>query len=300
VEALREFRRELNSTMTQISSSIANLDRKIEAVKQKTEGKLQNKISSPSTNPETGLRHFESVLNANLLIESFVPDAPINSDEIIMAQKRHSNLSQRDHWENNGVLEPLSVWSTLSTTSETSVFWIGGQGRKEDPWVTELSVDIVLALSAQDINMTLAYVFFDSLPGKILTATEFMRLVIARIIEQRPQLILELPAVLNTRSLRQSSSFLTCWRIFEQIVMRLDATFLILDRIDVSGEGAADGSTVELILPRILELVSRMAGKLRVIITSTQKPPTAYEKHPKLSSFWRDTGIRPVRREDRS
>lgn len=127
-----------------------------------------------------------------------------------MAQKKNSNLSQKDHWENNGVLEPLSVWSALSTTSAASLLWIGGQSGNEGSWVTELSVDIVIALSAQDLNVTLGYVFFDSLPGKTLTATEFMRLAIARIIEQRPQLIIELPGLLNTRMLRRSSSFLTC------------------------------------------------------------------------------------------
>jgi hypothetical protein len=53
------------------------------------------------------------------------------------------------------------------------------------------------------------------------------------------------------------------------MIVRLNAIFLILDRIDASAQDAASHSAVELILLRILKLVSKMAGKLRIIITST-------------------------------
>ncbi|KAH9206634.1 hypothetical protein DL95DRAFT_469430 [Leptodontidium sp. 2 PMI_412] len=282
-QALGEFRQELNVSMTQMDSSIANLYKDMKTVKEKTEQ----------------LWYFESILHVNHLIESLLPDTPTSSEEIIMARNRHSNLSQKDRWENNGILQPLSIWSAASTTSDTSVLWIGGQTGQKDTWVTELSVDIVQALRCQDINMTLAHIFFDIIPGKVTTATDFIKLVIVRIIEQRPELIMELPRLLNTRSLRQSSNFLACWGIFEQIVMRLDTTLLILDRIDVSGQSTTDSSTIELILPRLLDVVSRMAGKLRIVITSTKKPPIAYKRHPNLSSLWLDTGIRPMKRDDR-
>jgi len=286
--------------MSQISSSVASLHRRIEAVKQTTDGKLQTGLLSPPLNLGTEMRHAEAVINTNLLIDGFLPDALISSEELIIANERHSDLSQKDHWESNGILEPLSFWSTLSTTSRTSILWIGGVSGNQDSWVTRLSVDIAQALRAQDLDMTIAFVFFDSLPRKQLTAIEFVKLAIARIIERRPELIIELPELLNLRSLRRSVSFLAYWRIFEQIITRLDATFLILDRIDTSARDTAGHSAIELILPRLLELVSKMAGKLRIIITSTQEPPSTYRQHPKLSSVWRDTSIRAMRRGERS
>jgi hypothetical protein len=300
VKALVEFKRELNSTMTQISSSVASLHRKIDAVKQSTEGRLQTDFLALPLNSETEMRHAEAVINANLIIEGFLPDAPTNSEELVIANERHSDLSHKDHWENNGILEPLSLWSTLSTTSHTSVLWIGGVSGNQDSWVTKFSVDTVRALRAQDLNMTLAFVFFDSLPGKQLTAIEFVKLAIARIIEERPELIMKLPELLNIRSLRRSLSFLGHWKIFEEMITRLDATFLILDRIDKSAQDTAGHSAVELILPRLLELEAKMTGKLRIIITSTQEPPSNYKQHPKLSLVWRDTSIRAMRREERS
>jgi hypothetical protein len=245
------------------------------------------------------MRQVEAVLNANRLIEEFLPDAPLSAEELIVALEGHSELSPKDHWENNGVLEPLSLWSATSMTSNTSILWIGGLCGNQDSWVTKLSMDIVHALSAQDLSMTLTYVFFDSLPGKRLTATEFVKLAIARTIEQRPQLIMELPGLLNTRSLRRSSTFVSYWGIFEQMITCLDATFLVLDRVDACARDTTGQPAMELILPRLLELVAKMAGKLRVIITSTQVPPSTYSKHPKLSSLWRDTSIRAMRRDDR-
>ena len=232
-----------------------------------------------------------------MVLNMIAPEAPLPSEELVAARSRHCNLSPRDHWENNGVLAPLSDWSSHSLSMESSLLWIGGASGNQDSWVTELSADIVEAITKQSLHVVLVYVFFDSIEGYKLTTQDFLRLLIARIIQQRPMLVLEVPELLNPRLLRQEGSVEMHWQVLETLLFNLNAAFLVIDRIDAASSDQSGRAASENIVPKLMELVSRLLGRLRVIVTSRERPPAAMEHHPRLSSIWRDTAKKPAKRD---
>lgn len=233
---------------------------------------------------------------ANLLIESLIVDLPTNQEELTLAQETHARLSYKDQWENNGIVDVLSEWSG---SERASLLWIGGRSGNQDSWVTHFSVDLVTALMSQTADVTLAHAFFDCNSDRSLTAIDFMKMTIARIVEQRPVTVIELPELLNTRVLRSTSTFPRLWMVFERLIDCLGATFLVLDRIDGGADNEQGLTVAEELLPKLLGLVSRYPDKVKVIITSVEEPPNTCGGNSLLSSVWLDTGTRQVERSRR-
>jgi hypothetical protein len=231
-----------------------------------------------------------------MLIESFIPDALTSADELNMAQRMTLRLSMKDHWENNGILDYLATWSN---SDQPSLLWIGGQSGNQDSWVSELALDIVIALGSQGLGDILAHVFFHCVEDRPLTALDFARLLIARTVEQRPTIVLEMPELLNTRVLRRANSFTQAWSILEAVIKRLGKAFFIIDRADAAAESEDGTSAIDDLLPRLLGAVEQNAGELKAIVTSTQAPPTVWANDPRLSSVWLNTGIASKKRERR-
>jgi hypothetical protein len=241
----------------------------------------------------TGLQHFLAVHNANLLIDSLVTDFPTSEEVLRVARESHARLSFKDQWENNGIVEVLSEWSS---SERASLLWVGGQCGNQDSWVTQFSADLVAALRSQKSDITVAHAFFDCTPDRLLTATDFVKVTIARIIEERPVTVVELPELLNTRLLRPKSTFAQCWLVLEGLIDCLSGFFLVLDRVDAGADNEHGLPVAEELLPKLLGLVSKCPDKVKIIITSAEEPPNACQGNSLLSSVWLDTGTRQIER----
>jgi hypothetical protein len=219
----------------------------------------------------------------------------MSSEELAWTGERKAKLSMKDHWENNpDILENLRCWSK---SKPVPLLWIGGRSSNHDCWVTELSADIVRALSSQNTDMTLVFTFFQRGQTHLRTPMDFVKLVISRILELHPLLVVKMPKLLNPRMVRWASTFTRLWAILDSIIDRLDATFLIIDRIDLAADDQDGTSGAELLLPKLLDLVLKHADRLKVIVTSMYKQPHALEND--LQWIWWDTNIRPSKRDRR-
>lgn len=280
----------------QIASKNTAMSRKVDAIERTLQGMYFTYTPCVRRLSRIGLQHFQAVHNANFLIESLITDLPASQEELTLARKSHARLSYKDQWENNGIIDVLSAWSS---SKGASLLWIGGQSGNQDSWVTQFSADLVTALKSQTADFILAYVFFDCGSERSLTATDFMKIIIARIIEQRPITMIELPELLNTRMLRPASTFSQLWLVFEGLINCLGVTFLVLDRVDIGADNKQGLPVAEELLPKLLRLVSMCSSKVKIIVTSTEEPPNAYQGNSLLSSVWLDTGTRQIERSRR-
>lgn len=230
------------------------------------------------------------------MIESNFSDILPAEEEIDLARQGSSKLSEKDHWENNGILNELPNWAESVVPS---LLWIGGQSGNQDPWVTEFSADAVSALDSQGMSGVQVQVFLQDDETRTRAPVDILRSLITRFLEKRPALLLELPDLLNSRTLRRTRSFLQTWVIFESIVDRLVGTFIIIDRLDIAQAGIEDVSPTEQLLPKLLALAGLGSEKVRIIITSTQEPPLKWQDDSRLRWVWLNTGIRRVKRDRR-
>jgi hypothetical protein len=289
------MKQETSDSMIQIASSVSILQRKIEGVDQTLQG--ANELSlSDTANERLEWRNYQAMHNANLLIESTLGDILTGEEEILLARERSSKLSTKDHWENNGILDYLRVWSDSKIPS---LLWIGGQSGNQDPWITEFSADLSSALSSQETDGLQVPVFLQDSQIQRQGPIDLLRIVITRCIEKRPALLMELPDLLNSRTLRRTGSFSHTFRMLEGIVDRLTATFIIIDRFDLAETDRDDVSATDDLLPQLLALAELGSDKVRIILTSSQGPPPKWQNDTRLSSVWLDTAIRPGKRDRR-
>ncbi|ERF68994.1 hypothetical protein EPUS_06681 [Endocarpon pusillum Z07020] len=241
-------------------------------------------------------RNYQAIRDANLLIESNFADILPSEEEILSVQKRSSRLSAKDHWENNGILDNLRVWSDLKAPS---LLWIGGQSGNQDPWITAFSADLTDALGSQEIDGLQIPVFlqYDQVWRK--GPTDVLHIMIKRFVEKRPTLLMELPHLLNSRTLRRTGSFSNAVRMIRGIAEWLEATFIIIDRFDLAETDEDDVSVNNDLLSYLLDLVELGSDKIRIVVTSTQMPPSKWQDDTRLTSVWLDTGIRPGKRDRR-
>jgi hypothetical protein len=157
-----------------------------------------------------------------------------------------------------------------------SLFWIGGQSGNQDLWVTEFSADLVSALGSQEMDGLQVPVFLQDNQIRRQGPIDVLRKMITRIIEKRPTLLMELPDLLNSRTLRTTGSFPHTCRILKGIAERLEATFIIIDWFDLAGTDEDDVSATDDLLPLFLDLAELGADKVRIILTSNQGPPSKW------------------------
>jgi hypothetical protein len=191
-------------------------------------------------------------------------------------------MSQRDRWENNGLLTHLLHWSSLH---RPNLLWIAGQSGNQDSWVTDFSHDLIRAMESQDILMlfVLCRNGFDGDDGvsdedssvdgeRSITSLVLVKMIISQILEKRPDLVIKLPGVLNGRTMGKLRSFGKAWELLKTILAELkEHVLLVIDRIDGCADHEGSGIDEEL-LPRLVE-IAEGEEELDVIVTSLYVAP---------------------------
>lgn len=178
-------------------------------------------------------------------------------------------LSPKDHWDNNGVLGRLLEWSHGS--GHGPALWIGGSSGNQDPWVTELSVDIVQALRPQ--LKTVIYVFCSDLAqaSSTLTPAGLTGILVGQILQIHPELAYNDAVYYSVSRLQNATTFRAMWRIFERLMTDISDVFIVIDRIEecaVDDDANLKGD----FLPALSGLLRQTHGA-RAIITSIYKLP---------------------------
>ena len=225
---------------------------------------------------------FEVIKYSQHLRDALLPEAWDPELELEYVLNRGFRLSPKDHWENNGVLENLFLWSK---TSQRPLLWIGGSSGNQDPWVSELSADLVQALQPQ--LLTLLYVFCGDTTKGTLTSIRLVKQLITQILALQPELAYSDPEVLSLSRFQRAVTFGQVWRIFEQLALQISDLFLIIDRIEECGTDE-QADLKKTLLPSLLKFVGR-SETARVIITSVYGPPTEVLDSPFLQNVYIDT-----------
>jgi hypothetical protein len=191
-------------------------------------------------------------------------------------------MSQKDRWENNGLVTHLLNWSSLR---RPNLLWIAGQSGNQDSWVTDFSHDLIRAMESQDILMlfVLCRNGFDRDDGvsgedssvdgeRPITSLVLVKMIIAQILEKRPDLVIKLPGVLNERTMGKLRSFGKAWELLKTILAEVkEHVLLVIDRIDDCADHEGSGIDEEL-LPRLVE-IAEGEEELDVIVTSLYVAP---------------------------
>ncbi|KAK0611412.1 hypothetical protein B0T14DRAFT_327836 [Immersiella caudata] len=212
------------------------------------------------------LMRFETVKHASSLQDVLLPSVHDTEEDLEAILDQDFHLNQKDHWENNGVLEALMTWSD---NERDQLLWVGGVSGHQDTWVTELSTDIVQALQPQLV--TLLYVFCDRPNSERLTAMGLVRRLLVRLLDLHPQLAYRRPELCNIRRFQKAVTFGQLWRIFRQLAAAVPNLFIVIDRIEECLADEEAGLTSQL-LPSIIGLGSSLKD-VSVLVTSTMEPP---------------------------
>jgi hypothetical protein len=258
--------------MTAFGSCLALLDARIESIAQQS----------------SSIHNFQAVNHSLALTEVLLPTAPTSDEQLSVVRKQRFDLSPKDHWYENGVLEAFDSWSAYG---RMELLWIGGRSGNQDTWVTEMSIDLIDALRMQDL--TLLHVFCE-ITDEPLTTTTLIKRLIAQLLDRHPDIPFRQPRTYNVRRFRRATTFTRIWNIFEALLNELTSSvFVLIDRIedcgadaDSDGSGCADLS--HQLLPYLMGLASE-AEHISVIVTSTYEPPEALAGEEELRHFYRDT-----------
>lgn len=266
----------LNQSMTAFGSCLALLDARIENI----------------AHQSSSIHNFQAVNHSLALTEVLLPTASTADEQLSLVRKKRFDLSPKDHWYENGVLEAFDNWSAYG---RTELLWIGGRSGNQDTWITEMSIDLIDALRMQDL--TLLHVFCDTKPP--ITATTLIKRLIAQLLDRHPDIPFCQPRTYNVRRFRHATTFTQLWPIFEALVSELTSSvFVLIDRIeDCDVNSDSDGSDfADLLLPYLMGLASE-AEHVSVIVTSTYEPPEALIEEEELRYFYRNTRKSRGRRE---
>ncbi|KIM98562.1 hypothetical protein OIDMADRAFT_56911 [Oidiodendron maius Zn] len=225
---------------------------------------------------------FEMIKHSQQLQDIILSEGWEPEIELELVLQRGFRLSPKDHWENNGVLDGLLAWSKIPGSS---LLWVGGSSGNQDPWVTELSADMIQALQPQ--LLTLVYVFCEDVKKRTLTPIRLVKQLIIQILDLHPEIAYHNPKLFNVSRFKRAIDFSQVWRIFEELALEVPDLFLIIDRV----EECEIDDEVDLktnLLPSILNLVKRSRSS-RVIITSTYSPPVEVRNNPFLQDIYIDT-----------
>jgi len=205
-----------------------------------------------------------------------------------MVTHRQYQLSQKDHWENNGVLDDILTWSD---EGRDAILWVGGSSGNQDTWVTELSTDINIALQPQLV--TVLFVFCKERGSQQLTPLRLIRRLLLQLLELHLELAYHHPEFCNLSKFQNSVSFGQTWRLFEAMASELQNLFIVIDRVEEC-EADNHANVIHHLLPRLIDF-GRRRETVSVIVTSIFNPPDEVAELPMYASYI-DTSKRANRR----
>jgi hypothetical protein len=192
---------ELYENVKSLASSVAVLNHKLNEIHSSNIGKLhvsQYKLEHElkSTVEWTMVQIIEHANNLRTALDS---DEDDTSDEINWYQEKKFQLSPRDGWEENGILDEIRFWAK---SDRNQLFWASGAcGPNHDTWVTRFALDAIDAFRSQ--AAPLAYVLCDA--NEEMTPHLLCQKLISRILDQDPTAVLQDPRVFNARSFHVAS-----------------------------------------------------------------------------------------------
>jgi hypothetical protein len=240
----------------------------------------------------------QAISSVQSLLDVFLTSNEDVYDEIELWRKVSFRLSPGDHWERNGILDQMLLWGK----SEDPVFFCVGPFGSKHSWVTSFSLDLILML--QSVNTTLTFALCDrprdweNPENSAWSPTMLVKRLLGQLLEQEPMIFLQHPEVFNTRKFAKANDFPSIWRLFERVVERLDRLFIIIDRIDAcKGQDDMHVSLGNNLMRSLLILARRHLLKLKIVITSAEKPPVEMCETLKLRYAYINTQRSRRRRE---
>lgn len=206
------------------------------------------------------------------------------SDALTRLSARGFSLSQKDRWENNGILDDLLEWSS----SPSSVLWIGGSSGNQESWITGLSLDVAHVMLSRGANIVYIFCsdFTDNSPT--LTPKRLVQILACQLLEMHPEIPYEDASYFSPTRLRNARTFSGIWQIFERLVMSLGEVFILIDTV----EACVVDDNADLrndLIPSILRLADKAPG-MRGIITSVYEAP----EFGGMEQVYIDTARRPA------
>jgi hypothetical protein len=234
---------------------------------------------------------FETHRHADALCEAILPDALEIHEEMKIASSRDMKLSEKDHWEHNGILQDLSAWSTAG---KSSLLWIGGSSGNQDSWVTELTVDLIEAATNSSEDLTVLSVFCNDLGYTTLSPIIVLKYLIVQFLETNPEIAFKYPRIFTLRRFKRAHTFSQIYRIFEELIQLRRKVLIVIDRIE---ECPADDDAD--LRNHLLPCLLKASQDVSIIITSVMEPPDSLFMDERLSHVYIDTGKRAFRRDRR-
>lgn len=262
---------QLHENVKVVASSVAVLNRKLE------EAQLNAMCKQGSFSyPERRLiiiavwNDIQIIEHVDKLRSLLDPDDQDAQDEAERYKDTKHHLSPRDGWQENGILKDIKFWVE---SEENRVLWASGScGPSHDSWVTPFALDMIDAMRSQAAPMT--YILCDA--NETMTVHLLCSQLICRTLDRMPSMILQDPRVFNARRFRAAAaakSYNNIWKIFEEIIMRIDYLFIVVDRIDRIFEGGENNETeARDFMLKFLKLVGKAPDGVRFILTSIEEP----------------------------
>lgn len=234
---------------------------------------------------------FHAKSYAQTLRHEVYPNVASASSELRQLAAYDFKISPKDHWDQNGVLNYFSKWSD---TGREAAFWVGGRSGNQEPWVTEMSVDLIRALESQE--KTTVYVFCDGIHGALTPSVLAQRLIV-QLLESFPLLAFHNPEIFNTTKLNKAQTFVQLWSICQMLVDQAGEVFVVIDRIDKCKP--EDGAGVEdIVLPYLVQL-TKSCPQVSVVLTADRNPPLSLQVDKNLQSVWISAERPPGKRNDK-
>ena len=257
-----------------MGSSIAMIDQKIDVIRSQTEKFLE-------------IEAFKYALSLRQVLSS---DEINPQESFVISSRGDLQLSPKDRWENNGILDDLLSWSM---SGRNSLFWIGGSSGNQDSWVTDFSLDMIQAFQAQ--SPILLYALCNNLPSsQFLTPRSLIKSLITQLLTSHPNLAFQNPELCNQHRFAAATTFGQLWSIFVKLAIEVPELFIVVDRVEQCRVDE-DADLSHQLLPSLVELAGE-GGHVSVIVTSIYDPPDGFGEE-RLKSVYIDTGKRAKRRK---
>ncbi|PMD16288.1 hypothetical protein NA56DRAFT_649453 [Hyaloscypha hepaticicola] len=244
------------------------------------------------------LLRAQAISSTQSILDSFLMPREDVYDELELWRGVCLRVSPGDRWERNGILAQMELWGK----SDDPIFFCVGPFGSKHSWVTSFSLDLITML--QSANVTLTFALCDrprdykNTGVSAWSPTMLVKRLLGQLLEQEPMLVFQQPELFTARNFARAKHFPAAWRLLERVVETLDRTVIIIDRIDACT--GLDDEKVSLggdFLKRLATLARKHQQKVRIVITSAEKPPLELCEALKLRYAYINTQKSPHVRE---